>query len=93
MLLFLGHLIFEMSAGYELKQLAPGKDDYKTVHKSVKPVLEHIFDDELSHSISDVRKLVISYIKFHTHFFFYLSIISLHFRLKITVSLTCCFLN
>ena len=70
MLLFLGHLIFEMSAGYELKQLAPGKDDYKTVHKSVKPVLEHIFDDELSHSISDVRKLVISYIKFHTHFFF-----------------------
>ena len=55
-LLTLGHLIFEMSAGFELKQLAPGKDDYKTVNKSIIPILEFIFDEELSHSISDVSK-------------------------------------
>ena len=49
-----GHLIFEMSAGYELKQLAPTRDEYKTVPKAIKPILEFIFNEELSHSISEV---------------------------------------
>ena len=47
-----------MSAGYELKQLVPLKDDYKTVNKSIVPILEFIFDDELSYTISDVSNLV-----------------------------------
>ena len=49
-----------MSAGYELKQLVPLKDDYKTVNRSIVPILEFIFDDEFSHGISDVSIILIS---------------------------------
>lgn len=44
-----------MSAGYELKTLAPVEGDYKATHKAVRPVLRYIFDEELSNSISDVN--------------------------------------
>ena len=64
----IGHLIFEMSAGFELQQLKPGMGDYKTVHKAVKPVLEFIFDEEFSHSISEVNLTMITYFQCHTHF-------------------------
>ena len=57
-ILLLGHLIFEMSAGYELKQLVPLKDDYKTINGSIVPILQFIFDDKLSPSISDVSNLL-----------------------------------
>ena len=73
-----------MSGGYELKQLVPLKDDYKTINKSIVPILEFIFDDELSHGISDVSNLLISLTTL---------INFLHFRLRGTVSLMFCFLK
>lgn len=72
-----------MSAGYELKQLVPLKDDYKTVNKSIVPILEFIFDDELSHSISDVSNLSLTIL-------IIIILLPLHFRLRGKVSLMFC---
>ena len=53
----IGHLIFEMSAGYELTQLRPEVEEFEAVPSSVRPILEFIFADEFPHTIDDVRIL------------------------------------
>lgn len=55
-----GHLIFEMSAGYELTQLKPGAGDYRAAHKTVRPILEYIFEEGFPHNITDVIKIEMS---------------------------------
>ena len=85
-----------MSAGYELKQLVPLKDDYKTVNKSIVPILEFIFDDELSHSISSVSNPFVNsynYISFGIDSDNNIFISSIIYRLRSTVSLMFCSLN
>ena len=52
--MILGHLIFEMAAGYELTQLRPGMGEIRTVHKAMRPVLEFIFEEGFPHDISKV---------------------------------------
>ena len=52
-----GHLVFEMSCGYELTQLCPGPNEYKSIIDSeVKEILEFIFKDGFPNGIEQVRK-------------------------------------
>ena len=52
-----GHLVFEMSCGYELTQLRPGRAEYDTVTDSaVKKILDFIFTDDFANSIEEVHK-------------------------------------
>ena len=55
----IGHLIFEMSAGYELTTVRPGREDYKAVPSDVRQILEFIFADGFPHSIKDVSFIII----------------------------------
>ena len=51
----LGHLVFEMSCGYELARLRPGPDEYKSIEDSeVKEILEFIFNDGFTNGIEQV---------------------------------------
>ena len=52
---YIGHVIFEMAAGYELTQTCPGQADYMAVDTRVKPVLEYIFKEGFSHDIVEVK--------------------------------------
>ena len=54
-----GHLIFEMSCGYELTQLRPGEDDYKNVKDlDVKGILQYIFKEDFSNTIEQVKLIL-----------------------------------
>ena len=53
----LGHLIFEMSCGYELTQLRPGRAEYDTVgDHHVKAILDFIFTNDFTNNIEAVSK-------------------------------------
>ena len=52
--------MFEMAAGYELTHLRPSEADYKNVDKSVKPILEHIFEEKFPNDVDNVSRLMTS---------------------------------
>ena len=53
----LGHLLFEMSCGYELTKLSPGDEEYESIKDSdVREILRYIFRDDFSNSIEKVPK-------------------------------------
>ena len=55
----LGHLIFEMSCGFELTQLRPGEEEYKSVKDpDVKEILQFILKEGFPNTIEQVRRKV-----------------------------------
>ena len=57
-LYYIGHLIFEMCAGYELTEVRPGPEAYRAVPSAVRPIMEFIFADGFPHSIREVRHVI-----------------------------------
>ena len=53
-MVFTGHAVFEMAAGYELTQLRPGPSDYNAVNKKVRAALEFIFKEGFPHTVDEV---------------------------------------